>query len=117
MPFALGLRGRLLISVTAGMAVLLCALTAVFNLVLASRLDADATRVAQARAAAGLSSLTVGAHGIGLTDAPDERSPDPQLWVFQGGTALEQPAHRIRRHGKHGRKARSDRARQAGCRE
>jgi two-component system, OmpR family, sensor kinase len=86
-----GLRGRLLASVMGGIGLLLAALTIAFNLVLAQRLDGDANGVVQARAVAGLSSLTVGSGRIRLADAPDERSPDAQLWVFQGATALEQP--------------------------
>jgi signal transduction histidine kinase len=73
------------------MGLLLAALTLAFNLVLADRLDGDANGVAQARATAALSSLSVRAGGLRLPDAPDERSPDPELWVFQGQTALERP--------------------------
>jgi signal transduction histidine kinase len=91
LPLVGGLRGRLLASVIAGMALLLAALTIAFNLVLAERLDGDANGVVQARAAAGLSGLAVGNGRIQLADAPDERSPDAQLWVFQDRTLLERP--------------------------
>ncbi|HWX74021.1 MAG TPA: histidine kinase dimerization/phospho-acceptor domain-containing protein, partial [Solirubrobacteraceae bacterium] len=86
-----GLRARLLASVIAGMCLLLTALTIAFNAVLADRLDGDANGVVQARAAAALGSLTVRSGGVQLPDAPDERSPDAQLWVFAGGAALERP--------------------------
>jgi signal transduction histidine kinase len=86
-----GLRGRLLVSVLGAMLLLLTALTAGFNLVLADRLDNDASGLAQARASAVLSTLVVSAGRIRLPDAPDERSPDAQLWVYQGLTPIEQP--------------------------
>jgi signal transduction histidine kinase len=90
-PLVGGLRGRLLASVLVGMGLLLTALTIAFNVVLADRLRGDAIGVVQARAAAALSSLTVGRGQIRVPDAPDERSPDAQLWVFQGGAPLERP--------------------------
>jgi signal transduction histidine kinase len=90
-PRLTGLRARLQASVTAGIFVLLVLLTVVFNVVLANRLEGDARGVAQARATAGLGSLSVSGGHIRVTDAPDERSPDAQLWVFQGASALEHP--------------------------
>jgi signal transduction histidine kinase len=90
-PLSGGLRARLLGSVIAGMALLLTALTVTFNLVLADRLDGDANGSVQAKAAAGLIGLAVSNGRIRLSDAPDERSPDAQLWVFQGTTQLEGP--------------------------
>jgi signal transduction histidine kinase len=91
LALAAGLRGRLLATVITGMALLLAALTLAFNLVLGDRLGTDADGVVQARATAALSSLVVGGGRIRLPDAPDERSPDLQLWVFQGPAVLEQP--------------------------
>jgi signal transduction histidine kinase len=90
-PRLTGLRARLQASVTAGIFVLLVLLTVVFNVVLANRLEGDARGVAQARATAGLSSLSVSGGHVRVSDAPDERSPDAQLWVFQGASALEHP--------------------------
>ena len=86
-----GLRGRLLLSVLGAIAAVLAALTLAFNLVLADRLNHDADGVAQARASAELASLHVSRGVIVLAEAPDELSPDSQVWVFQGGRALEQP--------------------------
>jgi signal transduction histidine kinase len=77
--------------VAIGIGLLLTVLTVAFNLVLADRLDRDARGVAEARASAELSSLTVSKGHIHLADAPDEGSPDTQLWVFQGRTPLEEP--------------------------
>ena len=86
-----GLRGRLLLSVIGALAAVLVVLTVAFNLVLADRLDANATGFVQARAAAELASLRI-AHGqIRLPEAPDELSPDIQVWVFAGARALELP--------------------------
>jgi two-component system OmpR family sensor kinase len=86
-----GLRGRLLVSVLAAIGLLLVAMAAAFNLVLADRLDNDASGVAQARASAEVGTLVVSGGRIRLPDAADERSPDAQLWVYQGQTPIEQP--------------------------
>jgi signal transduction histidine kinase len=90
-PKVRGLRGRLLLSVLGAIAVVLGALTLAFNLVLAARLNADATGVVQARASAELASLRVSHGQILLPEALDERNPDRQIWVFQGLRALERP--------------------------
>ena len=73
------------------MGLLLALLTLAFNLVLASRLDANANGAAQARASAALGALTVTGGHIRLPEAPDERSPEARVWVFEGTRALEQP--------------------------
>ena len=90
-PRVVGLRGRLLMSVLAGIGVVLAALVLGFNLVLADRLDSEASSVVQARASAELSSLQVVNGRIVLPEAPDDRTPDTQVWVFRGSTPLEQP--------------------------
>jgi signal transduction histidine kinase len=87
----LGLRGRLLGSVLAAIGLVLAALTLGFNLILADRLDADASGVVQARTSAVVGSLAVRGGRIVLPDAPDERVPDTLVWVFQGATAIEAP--------------------------
>ena len=86
-----GLRGRLLGSVLAAIALVLAALTVGFNVVLASRLSADAAGVVGARAAAELASLRVVRGRILLPEAPDQGSPDTSIWVFQGRRAIEAP--------------------------
>jgi signal transduction histidine kinase len=91
MSAALGLRGRLLLSVLVSIGLVLTALTVGFNIVLGDRLDGDAHGVVQARAAAELASLHVGQGRIALGEAPDEGAPDTQIWVFQGARALERP--------------------------
>lgn len=90
-PRVPGLRGRLLLSVVGAIAIVLAALTIGFNLVLADRLDTDANGVVQARASAELASLRVSHRRILLPEAPDGRSPDLQIWVFQGTRAVERP--------------------------
>lgn len=86
-----GLRGRLLLSVVGAIAVVVGALTLAFNLVLADRLSTDANGVVQARASAEVASLRI-AHGrIVLNEAPDDHSPDIQIWVFQGTQLVEHP--------------------------
>jgi signal transduction histidine kinase len=89
----LGLRGSLLLSVLAAIGLVLAALTAGFNLVLAARLDGDANGVVQARASAELAALHVTKPGarIVLPEAPDESAPDTQIWVFQDAKAIEHP--------------------------
>jgi signal transduction histidine kinase len=86
-----GLRGRLLSSVLAAITVVLGALVLAFNLVLGDRLQSEANGVAQARASAEVSSLRVTGGQLILPEAPDDRNPDVQVWVFQGHRALEQP--------------------------
>src|SRR5581483_6966351 len=87
----LGLRGRLLLSALSALGAVLLALIAAFNLVLANRLDHEATGVAQARASAEIATLQVSRGRIVLPEAPDERRPDTQVWVFQGSRPIEQP--------------------------
>jgi two-component system OmpR family sensor kinase len=86
-----GLRGRLLLSVLGALAVVLTALTLAFNLVLADRLNAEANGVVQARGSAEIASLRTSHGRILLPEAPDERNPDAQIWVFQSAKPLEQP--------------------------
>lgn len=86
-----GLRGTLLLSVLAGIALVLAALTLAFNLVLNARLSSDASGLLQARISAELASLHLSHRQISLPEAPDEANPDIQVWVFAGNRALEQP--------------------------
>jgi signal transduction histidine kinase len=86
-----GLRGRLLLSVLAAIGLVLVALTAGFNLVLANRLEAEVNSVLQARASAEIAALEVNRGRIVLPDAPDERNPEAQVWVFQGARVIEGP--------------------------
>jgi signal transduction histidine kinase len=85
------LRTRLLGSVAVGTVLALGGLVLAFNLVLASRLNADANSLARAQAAAQVSALRVKGGQVRLPDAPDGRNPDSETWVFQAGSALERP--------------------------
>ncbi|MGZ4195029.1 MAG: HAMP domain-containing sensor histidine kinase [Solirubrobacteraceae bacterium] len=85
------LRTRLLGSVAVGTVLALGGLVLAFNLVLASRLDADANSLARAQAAAQVSALRVNGGRVRLPDAPDGRNPDSEIWVFQADSALERP--------------------------
>jgi signal transduction histidine kinase len=85
------LRARVLLTVLVAIAIVLAGLTVGFNVVLANRLDADATGVVQARASAEFAALHVAGGRIALSETPDEASPDTQIWVFHGARALEAP--------------------------
>jgi signal transduction histidine kinase len=86
-----GLRERIWVTVLAAIAVVLLALTAGFNLVLAARLDQEANAVASARASAELDGLRITAAGIQLTETLDSSAADTPTWVFQSNRRLEQP--------------------------
>jgi signal transduction histidine kinase len=86
-----GLRGRLLLSVVAALALVLAALTAGFNLVLDQRLEGDANSVVAARASAQLAAVRI-VHGhLVLQEAPDDSALDSAIWVFEGRRVVEHP--------------------------
>lgn len=85
------LRTRLTILVTVAAAISLAVLTAGFNVLLRSNLDADVNRVLQARASAALEGITVRNGSVQVKESPDRAAPDTQVWVFTGGTAVERP--------------------------
>jgi signal transduction histidine kinase len=66
-------------------------LTVGFNLVLSSRLDRQASNLAQARATAELAALSVSSRGVRLTETPDGAAIDTPIWVFSGSRVLERP--------------------------
>jgi two-component system OmpR family sensor kinase len=86
-----GLRGRLLLSVVAGILLVLVALTIAFNVVLDGRLNSDANGLLQARISGELSSLRVVGGRIVLPETPDQANPETLVWVFDGRRALERP--------------------------
>jgi two-component system, OmpR family, sensor kinase len=86
------LRTRLTILVTVAAAITLAVLTAGFNLLLRSNLDADANRLLQARASAALEGISVRNGSVQVKESPDRAAPDTQVWVYSGGTAVERPA-------------------------
>jgi signal transduction histidine kinase len=85
------LRGKLLITVVAAIALVLTALTLAFNLVLRDRLDTEANRILQARASGEVAALRLSRGRIVLPESPDGRNPDLQIWVFQGSRPIEKP--------------------------
>jgi two-component system OmpR family sensor kinase len=85
------LRTRLTILVTVAAAITLAVLTAGFNVLLRSNLDADANRVLQARASAALEGISVHHGAIRVKESPDRAAPDTQLWVYSGANAIERP--------------------------
>ncbi|MEA2375480.1 MAG: two-component system, OmpR family, sensor kinase [Thermoleophilaceae bacterium] len=86
-----GLRGRLLLTVLASVAVGVGLLTAAFNLVLHDRLNADAHSLLRARAAAQLGTLETVNGRLAVGEAPDDAGADAQVWIFSGSRALERP--------------------------
>src|SRR3954454_9603989 len=85
------LRTRLTILVTVAAAITLAVLTAGFNLLLRSNLDADANRVLEARASAALEGISVEGGSIGVKESPDRAAPDSQVWIYRGTQNLERP--------------------------
>jgi two-component system, OmpR family, sensor kinase len=107
-----GLRGRLQVAVTVGIAVVLAVLTTAFNVLLAKRLDRDATDVVKARASAQLAAIRF-VHGHPyVAEAPDEKGIDSPVWVFAGRRLIESPrTHRLNDRAAAGLARRSRRAR------
>jgi two-component system, OmpR family, sensor kinase len=85
------LRTRLTILVTVAAAITLAVLTAGFNLLLRSNLDADANRVLQARASAALEGIAVQNGAVRVKESPDRAAPDSQVWIYSGRRSVERP--------------------------
>jgi signal transduction histidine kinase len=87
----LGLRRRLLLVVLATVALVITALVAGFNVLLARTLDGDARDLVRSRAAAQVASLRIDQGHLSVGEAPDGRSSDAYVWVFAGSRPLERP--------------------------
>lgn len=87
----LAIRTRLLGVVLLTTAIALAVLVTAFNLVLRSTNDDDATSVAQARAAAVVSTLEIVDGHIQTHEAPDDSAIDVAVWVFGDGRLVEGP--------------------------
>ena len=87
----LSLRWRLLLVVLATVALVIAALVAGFNVLLARTLDGDARDLVRSRAAAQVASLRIEQGRLSVGEAPDGRSPDAYVWVFAGARPLERP--------------------------
>ena len=87
----LGLRRRLLLVVLATVALVIAALVAGFNVLLARTLDGDARDLVRSRAAAQVASLRIDHGRLSVGEAPDGRSSDAYVWVFAGARPVERP--------------------------
>src|SRR5437899_2701793 len=94
----LGLRRRLLLVVLATVALVIAALVAGFNVLLARTLDGDARDLVRSRAAAQVASLRIDHGRLSVGKAPDGRSSDAYFWVFAGARP---PSRRADRTGSH----------------
>ena len=86
-----GIRARLLSTNAVVMLVALVALTVASNAILRRSLDSDATRLANARAAAGLSTLRTNGDRITVVETPNDAAIDVQIWVFDRFGTVESP--------------------------
>ena len=86
-----GIRARLLSTNAVAMLVALVALTVASNAILRRSLDRDATRLVDARAAAGLSTLRTTGDRITVAETPDDSAIDVQVWVFDRFGTVESP--------------------------
>ena len=85
------IRTRLFAAVLIASAVVVAVLVTGFNVALQRTLDSNATSLAEARAAAVLSTLTVAPGAITVHEAPDDAAIDTQIWVFAGRSLVEAP--------------------------
>jgi signal transduction histidine kinase len=88
----LTLRGRVTLAAIAVLAMGLIALSVLFNVLLAHRLDADASDVLRSRAAAQLATLDLAHGGLRPVEGPNDAALDRDAWVFGAGRLIEQPA-------------------------
>src|SRR5947209_10125173 len=87
----LGLRSRLQLSVSGGVALALAVLIGAFNIVLRDRLNSDANNVSVTRATTELSTIQVRGSRLIPPESPDAGALDAQTWVFSGTRAIEAP--------------------------
>jgi len=85
----LGLRGRVVLASVGALAIALAWLTVGANLLLASRLSADADAVLEARAGAQLAAIEISRGAVRVREAPNDDALDRQSWVFGGGRTVE----------------------------
>jgi signal transduction histidine kinase len=86
-----GVRARLLATTVLAVGAALAVLVVGFNLLLERRLDAQATDLARARAAATLPSVAVRGGHVEISESPDAAAAGTQIWVFDGVHAVEAP--------------------------
>jgi signal transduction histidine kinase len=88
---SVGLRRRLFLVVFSTVTLAVAVLVVGFNLVLARTLDRDAHDLVRSRAVAQLASLRFEHGRLSVGEAPDGRSSDAYVWVFEGSRLLERP--------------------------
>src|SRR4051794_6250906 len=87
----LTLRARVTLAAMGVFAVGLIALSGLFNILLASRLNADASAVLRTRAAAQRATLDLSHGGLRTVEGPRDAALDRDAWVIAGGRAIERP--------------------------
>src|SRR3954447_16292529 len=88
----LTLRARVTLAAMGVFAVGLLAFSGLFNILLASRLNADASAVLRTRAAAQLATLDISHGGLRTVEGPRDAALDRDAWVIAGGRVIERPA-------------------------
>ena len=84
------LKRGLVLAAIGAVALMLVVFTLVFNVLLASRLSADATSVVKSRAQAGLAVVGVGPGGrLSVDETPQDSALDERVWIFEGTNAIE----------------------------
>jgi signal transduction histidine kinase len=92
----LRIRDRVTVAAAVTLAAGLAILTLAVALLLANRLDHDATSVLHTRATAVLTTLTIHGDRIQVREPPNDELLDHDAWVFDAGGAVERPAHAAR---------------------
>jgi signal transduction histidine kinase len=87
----LTLRGRVTVAAVAVLAVALGALAVLFNVLLAQRLDADASAVLRSRTDAQLATLDLSGGGLRPDERPSDAALDRDTWLFRGSRLVESP--------------------------
>ena len=87
----MSLRARLLLVSLATLAIGLGALLVVGNVLLRTRVQAEATSLLKARAEAQLAALSVTPRGLAVRRSPNEAILDRQSWVLDRGRVVERP--------------------------
>jgi two-component system, OmpR family, sensor kinase len=88
----IGLRHRLFLVVVAAVIVVVAALVVGYNLILGHSLDQNTRDLVRSRARSQVASLRVVDGHIVVGEAPDDRTADTYLWVFENGRRLEGPS-------------------------
>ena len=88
----LTLRGRVTLAAVCVLAVAFVALGLAFNVLLASRLRADASSILRGRAAAQVATLDLNGGRVRVREPANDAALDRDAWVYSGTRLLEAPA-------------------------